>query len=262
MKSNSLIIFTKVPRTIPVKTRLMKNTSLTHEDVSIIAEGMLKDTILLGIKSNSDQIEIGYTPKSGLSRLRKIVNNLLTEERSNKPVSFSLQEGNDFDERFGSVIRTSQNSGSKKMIIIGADLPYLAPSILDKAFLYLSEEKNSIVIGPAQGGGVYLVGINESFRWNWFSEHKLFRGGVELNQFAKFSSNQKIPLILLPAYGDIDIEEDLISLLAFIKILSISEISEGFFFPKYTLQAIDDLKLEIELIENDTRCRKIYKNHP
>ena len=84
--------------------------------------------------------------------------------------------------------------------------------ILDKKF-----DEKPIVIGPSSGGGIYLVGITKDFNPRWFSDYELFSGGLELSKFTSFCLDNKIPLITLPPYGDIDIEEDLVSLICYNK---------------------------------------------
>ena len=47
---------------------------------------------------------------------------------------------------------------SKSVLIIGTDCPYITPALIEKAFKLL--EKSDLVIGPAEDGGYYLLGMN------------------------------------------------------------------------------------------------------
>ncbi len=261
MPQNIVLIFSKVPVPGLVKTRLTQNTCLSEKDAALIAEAMLKDTISLSSKSKADQIYIGYIPKDNELILKNIVENVRNDGNLNKPVEYILQKGSNFDERFGSVVNLAFTKGADNIIILGADLPYLDPKLLNKTFESLSSviNKKKVVIGPANGGGIYLVGINQEFNYIWFTEYQLFRGGVEIIQFSSFCKTMGINLTLLPAFGDIDLEEDLVSLISYIQALSVSKTYSGFFYPNYTAKIINELGLYIEEIKDKTRYRKIGK---
>ncbi|MFX1259669.1 MAG: DUF2064 domain-containing protein [Promethearchaeota archaeon] len=261
MPQNIVLIFSKVPIPGLVKTRLTQNTCLSKKDAALIAEAMLKDTISLSSKSQADQIYLGYLPENMESILKEIVANVRNDGNLNKLVDYILQEGTNFDERFGSVVHSAFIKGANNIIVLGADLPYLDPKILNKTFNYLStrSKEKKVIIGPANGGGIYLVGINQGFDYKWFAKYQLFRGGVEISQFTIFCKTEGIDLILLPAYGDIDLEEDLVSLIAYIKALSVSKNYSAFFFPRYTARIIDEIGLYIEEVKDQTRNRKICK---
>ncbi|TFG15180.1 MAG: DUF2064 domain-containing protein [Promethearchaeota archaeon] len=258
---NIVLIFSKVPVPGLVKTRLAQNTVLSEKDTALIAEAMLKDTISLSAESKADQIYLGYFPQTQKPNLEKIVKTLQNEKNLDKSVEYILQKGSNFDERFGSAVNSAFLKGATNIIVLGADLPYMDPLILNKAFEYLSsgDNKRKVVIGPANGGGIYLVGINEEFNHKWFTDYHLFRGGVELSQFSLLCKNKNLDLILLPAFGDVDLEEDLVSLMAYIEALLVSKTYEGFYFPSYSAKIIDKLGLYIHEIENDTRNRRIRK---
>ena len=261
MPQNIILIFSKVPVPGLVKTRLTQNTCLSENDVALIAKAMLKDTISLSSSSRADQIYLGYIPQNQKSILSRIVEDLRKDGNLNKSVEYILQEGSNFDQRFSSVVNSAFIKGANNIIVLGADLPYLEPKLLNKTFNLLSQgiKEKKVVIGPANGGGIYLVGINQEFDYRWFTEYQLFRGGVEIIQFSGFCKIKGINLALLPAFGDIDLEEDLVSLIAYIKALSISKTYSGFFYPYYTAKVIDELGLYIEEIKDKTRNRKISK---
>ena len=58
---------------------------------------------------------------------------------------------------------------------------------------------------------------------------------------------------------DIDIENDLVSLLGFIEGLKIAETNENFHYPYYTAKVLESLGLYIKEIEGKTRNRRIGK---
>jgi len=258
---SAILIFAKVPISGKVKTRLTHNSCLTDSDCVKIAEAMLKDTISLASQTDTDKIQIGYYPEEQLHNLNEIINCVRTQGFLNKPVELLLQTGSNFDQRFGSVVQESFKKTVSSFIGLGADLPFLDYEIINTALNLLTQKKgeNPVVIGPSSGGGIYLVGLTNDFNPKWFSSYQLFRGGVELSRFTNFCRKMELPLITLPPYGDIDLEEDFISLISYITALKNSEKTIGFYFPYYTDKIIEELKLYIIEEQDQTRRRKLAK---
>ncbi len=264
MMKKSVLIFSKVPAIGFVKTRLSQTTILSDSEVNLIAEAMLKDTIIIASRSKANIIEIGYYPEHSFNKLEKIVDSIQKTHDLTIPISYHLQQGSSFDERFESVVQASIDNGNDFIVVLGADLPYMPSSLINSAFTHLNlkENLNNIVIGPAGEGGVYLVGLSRSFIPSWFRKFKLFTDGVEIIQIAKFCKLEEIELYLLTPLVDIDIEEDLVSLLAFIEVLKIAENNDNFHYPHYTIKAIESLGLYIKEIKGKTRDRTIGKYKP
>jgi len=258
---SAVIIFTKIPIPGLVKTRLTRETCLSELDSAKLAEAMLKDTINLASMTVADRILIGYFPQDNVTDLDEIINSLRIKGHLNQPIDFILQYGSNFNQRFGSIVKESFKRNYEFIVILGADLPYLDPKIINNALNYLAEkfDEHPVIIGPSSGGGIYLIGITNSFKFNWFSYYNLFRDGSELSKFAQFCKDNEFPLISLPPYGDIDIEEDLVSLISYIDILKNSEITEGFYYPYYTAKILEDLNLSVVKQLDQTRQRKIAK---
>jgi glycosyltransferase A (GT-A) superfamily protein (DUF2064 family) len=142
MSLNKIIIFTKIPEPGLVKTRLTINKILSNNDAFNIAEAMLKDTLLLSFKSESDLIELGYFPESKLMALEKIVEELRNDNFLTKPIVYHNQEGSNFNERFCSVVKKSFKTNEGPLIVLGSDLPYLDPNLINYSFQKLLEKRN------------------------------------------------------------------------------------------------------------------------
>ncbi|MFX0177179.1 MAG: DUF2064 domain-containing protein, partial [Candidatus Hodarchaeota archaeon] len=160
---SALVIFTKVPIPGLVKTRLSKNTCLTELDSVKIAEAMLKDTISLSSMTKTDRIQIGYFPHENVGKLNEIIDTVRKEGYLNKSIDLILQHGSDFNQRFGSVVKESLKKNTDFVVILGADLPFLDPKVINDALKYLAKnlDEKPVVIGPSSGGGIYLVGITK-----------------------------------------------------------------------------------------------------
>jgi len=258
---SAVVIFTKIPIPGLVKTRLTRETCLSELDTARLAEAMLKDTITLASMTVADRIQIGYYPQENMNDLNEIINTLRKEGHLNQPIDLILQDGSDFNQRFGSIVKESFKRNYDYIVILGSDLPFLDPKVINRALICLSENfhENPVIIGPSSGGGIYLFGITNSFNFSWFTDYNLFRDGSELSKFAKFCKDNEFPLIALPPYGDIDIEEDLVSLLSYIDMLKNSETTIGFYYPNYTAKVLEELELHIVQKLDQTRQRKIAK---
>jgi hypothetical protein len=99
----------------------------------------------------------------------------------------------------------SFRAGMGKVVIVGTDCPGLSEGQVQKAFGAL--EENDLVLGPANDGGYYLIGLRRP-------TEKLFRGipwGTEkvLAQTLKVAQTLALKTFLLDPLGDVDRPEDL-----------------------------------------------------
>jgi glycosyltransferase A (GT-A) superfamily protein (DUF2064 family) len=97
--------------------------------------------------------------------------------------------------------------GSKRVVLIGSDIPDLPLEFIEEAFSSLKKE--DAVIGPAYDGGYYLIGFKEKT----FSP-KAFDGmawGTEtvFNETMKVLKGLRQKIHTLPYQKDIDTIEDL-----------------------------------------------------
>ena len=115
-----------------------------------------------------------------------------------------LQEGEDLGLRMANGFDVAFKNGSQKAIIIGSDCASLTPQIVEDAFLLL--DKNDFVIGPADDGGYYLLGMNsfsptlfENIEWS--TEEVFPQTIAAIEELGKSYGT-------LPTLSDIDFEED------------------------------------------------------
>ncbi|WP_018615364.1 TIGR04282 family arsenosugar biosynthesis glycosyltransferase [Segetibacter koreensis] len=73
-----------------------------------------------------------------------------------------VQEGDDIGERMMNAFKKVFDLGLKNICIIGSDCYQLETEILNEAFEKLRQ--SDIVIGPANDGGYYLVGMSKVYR--------------------------------------------------------------------------------------------------
>lgn len=120
-----------------------------------------------------------------------------------------LQIGNDLGERMLNAFQEGFNSGFEKIIIIGSDMYHLSQADLEEAFLRL--EEHDYVVGPAEDGGYYLLGMkslkNEVF------QNKSWGTDTVLSDTLK--DLQSGSIFMLPERNDVDYYEDIKNIEAF-----------------------------------------------
>ncbi|MEM9290977.1 MAG: DUF2064 domain-containing protein [Acidobacteriota bacterium] len=70
------------------------------------------------------------------------------------------QRGRSFRERLENALLDTHRLGFETVVVVGLDAPGLTAGDLDDAFTTLKRQK--VVLGPAQDGGVYLLGLRGS----------------------------------------------------------------------------------------------------
>ena len=110
---------------------------------------------------------------------------------------------------FQSAFAEDQSVASlNRAIAVGADCPDLSVRHIHQAFEYL--EHHDLVLGPAQDGGYYLIGLRQSS----YSQRSLFTdiswstSAVLLQTVAK-AQELSLPMVQLETLADIDRPEDL-----------------------------------------------------
>lgn len=143
MSKNLLLIFTRNPELGKVKTRLAKTVGA--EKALAIYKFLLAHTKKVTENITADKA-VYYSVK-----IRK--NDLWNSEIYQKKKQF----GEDLGIRMQHAFQDAFATGYEKVIIIGTDLIDLSKEIIEEAYLQL--ETNDVVMGPAQDGGYYLLGM-------------------------------------------------------------------------------------------------------
>ena len=185
----TLIIFIKNPKLGKVKTRLA--ATVGDEKALSIYKKLLGFTQKLAISLPCERM-LFYSDEIEAN-----------DDWSNVFFQKNKQYGNDLGERmknaFCEVLLTS-----KKAIIIGSDCAELTKEILENAFEAL--EKNDFVIGPAEDGGYYLLGMNH-FEPTIFENINWSTAEVLSKTIEKIARLEK-KVAFMPTLSDIDNEED------------------------------------------------------
>lgn len=189
MKTNALIIFTRNPELGKVKTRLAK----TIGDVPALQ--VYKDLL----QHTMEQTQNIDCAKFVFYDTAIIENDIWKETVYQK----RIQSQGDLGQKMQAAFEHLFEKGYTNCIIVGSDLFELKSAIIDRAFAELA--KNDGVLGPAEDGGYYLLGLKKMIpsvfkNKEWGTSTVLKNTLQDLMQFK---------VGFLPTLNDIDTIEDL-----------------------------------------------------
>jgi uncharacterized protein len=186
----------KVPGTAVVKSRL--HTVLTPEQATALYRCFLLDRLdELATVSDIERV-VAFTPPDGDAQIASLV-----------PPGFRCvpQQGRDLGERLSGLLAALIAEGHAAAIAIDSDSPTLPMVYVAAAAQLLSRRQADVVIGPAEDGGYYLIGVTaaqprlfEAVAWSTSSVLPTTLARVE-----KLGLRHH----LLPPWFDVDTDHDL-----------------------------------------------------
>jgi rSAM/selenodomain-associated transferase 1 len=190
----ALAVMTKAPQAGRVKTRL--TPPLSPEEAASLNTRFLSDTAAaISSTASSGQAQgVGvYTPVGAESAYSGIL-----------PGEFILvpQRGDKFGERLIAATDDLLQLGFAAVCLIDSDSPTVPPSAFAQAVEYLSHSEDSVVLGPSDDGGYYLIGLKKSHhemfdQIDWSTERVL-------EQTIAAARKIDLPVHLLPSWYDVD----------------------------------------------------------
>ena len=195
----ALAIMAKAPRAGEVKTRLVP--PLTHAEAAALSSCLLRDTAecVSGVAARvgADTVAV-YTP-AGTER---VFDSLL-------PEGFSLltQRGTHLGERLLHAVEDLLQLGYGSVCLINSDAPTLPRALLEAAVAALGRPGERVVIGPADDGGYYLIGLKRAHS-RLFADVEWSTDRV-CSQTVGRAAEIGLAVELLPAWYDVDDAETL-----------------------------------------------------
>ena len=186
---NLLLIFTRNPELGKAKTRLAKTVG--DETALEIYKFLLEKTCNVSAKVTADKA-VYYSVKV---RYKDI-----WDENSYQK---HQQVGEDLGIRMLHAFKEGFDAGYQKVLIIGSDLYDLTSEIIESAFVEL--DTNDVVIGPAEDGGYYLLGMN-SLHTAIFKNKDWGTSSVRKDTLADLKDKK---VHLLQELNDVDVFEDI-----------------------------------------------------
>jgi uncharacterized protein len=191
---SALAVMTKAPQAGRVKTRL--TPPLSPEEAAGLNTCFLRDTAAAILLTADSKTALGvgvYTPAGSEAAYAEIL-----------PPEFILvpQRGDTFGERLMAATDDLLKLGFSALCLIDSDSPTVPPSAFAQAIECLSRAEDSVVLGPSDDGGYYLIGLKKP-------HHELFEGidwSTErvLEQTIAAAHRIDLPVHLLPTWYDVD----------------------------------------------------------
>ena len=199
MSKNLLLIFTRNPELGKAKTRLAKSVG------NQTALGIYKFLL-----NRTKEVTQNLTCDKAVYYSVKVRNNDIWDTNIYQK---HQQKGENLGFRMQHAFQNSFDTGYEKVMIVGSDLYDLTPNHINEAFTKL--DNNDVVIGPAEDGGYYLLGMKK-LQPNIF-ENKAW--GTETVRKDTLNDLQKVSVHLLEELNDVDVIEDIENHPAFQKFL-------------------------------------------
>jgi hypothetical protein len=196
--SECLIIFTRYPEPGKTKTRLIP--ALGAEGAATLQRQMTEHTLAQVKELQAKRlvsVEVYFVGG----------NQQLMQSWLGTSVIYRQQGDGDLGRRMAIAFQTALEAGKQRIVVIGTDCPDLKAEVMVKAFHAL--EQHDLVLGPAQDGGYYLIGLCRLIP-------QLFTGiswstAEVLQQTMSIAQRLELAVAYLPRLSDVDRPEDLVS---------------------------------------------------
>jgi uncharacterized protein len=190
----ALAVMTKAPQAGKVKTRL--TPPLSSDEAAALNTCFLRDTAAAIAKTaehgNARGIAV-YTPVGAEAAYTEIL-----------PEEFELvpQRGEAFGERLIYATEDLLRLGFNSLCLIDSDSPTVPQQAFAQAVAFLSQPGDSVVLGPSDDGGYYLIGLKKM--------HRALFEGIDwstdrvLQQTIQRAQEIELAVHLLPTWYDVD----------------------------------------------------------
>lgn len=210
MRTNCIVVFAKYPQKNKVKTRLAK--TLGAESAAALYGYFVESTVSNVRKTGAD-VFMNITPENTLGEFKKWLG---------EGLFYMAQEGGDLGERLSSAFKALFGKGYKKVVALGADTPDLPLEFIAGAYDSLSY--SDAVIGPAEDGGYYLIGLRDRALCPKLFGNIEWGTGTVFDDTVGLLEKNNASYAVFPEWQDIDTAGDLRSFYSRIKTGGISPV--------------------------------------
>jgi rSAM/selenodomain-associated transferase 1 len=177
------------------KSRLIRD--LGTDDGASLRLALLRDT-LDSVSAVEAEKAVLFTPPDREAEIRAV---------TPFPALFLPQRGSTLGERMREGARDLLTSGFDAVVLIGSDLPTLPAAHVSTALGLLTRAGETVVLGPTEDGGYYLIGLTQS-RPEFF-EHIPWGTPLVLQRTREAAMAIGIPVETIPLWYDVDSASDL-----------------------------------------------------
>jgi rSAM/selenodomain-associated transferase 1 len=177
------------------KSRLIRQ--LRTSDGAGLRTALLRDTFA-AVAPIAAQKAVLYTPLDGEAEIRRM---------TPFGTMFLAQRGATLGERMRNGASDLLARGFGRVVLVGADLPTLPTAYVVDGLERLTRRRESLVLGPAEDGGYYLIGLTHV--------HDALFDGIPwgtadvLRRTQEAAAALRLPVELLPIWYDVDRPSDL-----------------------------------------------------
>lgn len=192
-RREALLVFARAPVAGAVKTRL--SPALSPGEAARLYEAFLRDALRAYASLEADLVLFLSGPPE------RLPGGIVPGN-----VEIAPQRGRSLGKRMRNAFARTFAKGYERVVLIGSDHPTLPTAFVGEAFCRL-EEPFSLVLGPAEDGGYYLIGMNELYP-------ELFEG-VQYSRATVWAETLErcaavdAALTILPEWYDVDTPESL-----------------------------------------------------
>jgi uncharacterized protein len=177
------------------KSRLIRQ--LRTSDGAGLRTALLQDT-LAAVAPIHAQKAVLYTPLDGQAEIQRV---------TPFDAIFLAQRGATLGERMQNGASDLLARGFGCVVLVGADLPTLPAAYVVNALERLAQPRESLVLGPAEDGGYYLIGLtrvhDELFDGIPWGTPEVLRRTLEA------AGALRLRVELVPVWYDVDLPSDL-----------------------------------------------------
>jgi len=203
--SNGLVLFTRYPEAGKTKTRLIPHLGAPQ---AARLQRRMTEYLVQTLHPQAGQrawgLEVHFAG-GDLSAMQHWLGSGLT---------YQAQAHGDLGDRLQHVFVTGFRQQRERIVVIGSDCPAITANHVEQAFHALRQHQ--VVLGPAQDGGYYLVGLScdcgalfQNIAW---STSQVF------DQTVAIATQLRLSLATLEPLPDIDRPEDLVGLPAVLRL--------------------------------------------
>jgi len=229
-RNNTVLLFSKVPETGLVKTRLsiLKDGMFPPEEAAELYRCMLLDVVEIictalddldaeqaarpaeGDATFEDRYElvVSTTPAANVAVMQELLNG----EGYSRDVVVIADEGASFDEHYNHAFAQCWERGADCILSMGADMPALTKSDVKLGFEQLHRLSNlkggGIVLAPDQEMGVSVVGWTRDTHFDHSGVFYNADGLTVLPAYIAKAKEAELPALWLPPIPDIDTMSD------------------------------------------------------
>jgi rSAM/selenodomain-associated transferase 1 len=191
----AVAVMAKAPRPGAVKTRLCP--PLTHAQAAALARCFLCDRIAQVRRLARASAVVAYAPPRERALFARMAPGL----------ALVPQRGRDLGARMRSVLRALLERGHAASIAVGTDTPTLPGALLQRAVDLAASGTVDVVLGPAEDGGYYLIGVR--------ADHPTLFEDVPWSTPAVLAATLRrarragLRSVCLPSWSDVDTPDDL-----------------------------------------------------